>query len=64
MEDRYTVEMSLFIWAKDDEEAKRIALEIQQRQRDKFDNRCHITKLSETPFGRIRDREVKIEGNY
>ena len=56
--------MSLFIWAKDDEEAKRIALEIQQRQREKFDNRCHVTKLAETPFGRIRDREVKIEGNY
>jgi len=64
MEDRYTVEMSLFIWAKDDKEAVKIAQEIQQRQRDKFDNRCHINRLAEAPFGRIREREIQIEGSY
>ena len=64
MEDRYTVEMSLFIWAKDDKEAVKIAQEIQQRQRDKFDNRCNINRLAEAPFGRIQEREIQIESSY
>jgi|TARA_R100000030_G_C3241822_1_gene120799 hypothetical protein len=62
--DRYTVDLQLYIWADSDKEAVKIAQEIQQRQRDKFDNRCNINRLAEAPFGRVQEREIQIESSY
>ena len=62
--DRYTVDLQLYIWADNDKEAIKIAQEIQQRQRDKFDNRCNINRLAEAPFGRVQEREIQIESSY
>ena len=62
--DRYTVDLQLYIWADSDKEAIKIAQEIQQRQRDKFDNRCNINRLAEAPFGRAQEREIQIESSY
>ena len=62
--DRYTVDLQLYIWADSDKEAIKIAQEIQQRQRDKFDNRCNINRLAEAPFGRVQEREIQIESSY
>ena len=62
--DRYTVDLQLFIWAESDKEAVKLAQKIQQRQRDKFDNRCNINRLAEAPFGRIQEREINIESSY
>ncbi len=62
--DRYTVDLQLFIWAESDKEAVKLAQKIQQQQRDKFDNRCHINRLAETPFGRMLEREINIESSY
>ena len=62
--DRYTVDLQLYIWANSDKEAVELARKIQQRQQDKFDNRCHINRLAETPFGRLLEREIHIESSY
>ena len=62
--DRYTIDLQLYIWADSDKEAVELARKIQQRQRDKFDNRCNINRLAEAPFGRIQEREIKIESSY
>lgn len=62
--DRYTIDLQLFIWAESDKEAVKLAQKIQQRQRDKFDNRCNINRLAEAPFGRILEREINIESSY
>tara|TARA_R100001460_G_scaffold11086_1_gene25971 strand:- start:330 stop:521 length:192 start_codon:yes stop_codon:yes gene_type:complete len=62
--DRYTIDLQLYIWADSDKEAVELARKIQQRQRDKFDNRCNINRLAEAPFGRILEREINIESSY
>lgn len=62
--DRYTIDLQLYIWADSDKEAIELARKIQQRQRDKFDNRCNINRLAESPFGRIQEREINIESSY
>ena len=60
MEDRYTATISLHIWAKNDEEAKEIAEKIVKEQRDRFDNRCTLNGLAETPFGRLTSRPIEV----
>ena len=62
--DRYTIDLQLYIWADSDKEAVELARKIQQRQREKFDNRCNINRLAEAPFGRILEREINIESSY
>jgi len=62
--DRYTIDLQLYIWADSDKEAVKLAQKIQQRQREKFDNRCNINRLAEAPFGRILEREINIESSY
>lgn len=58
-ENRYRVELSLNIWCDNDEEAKAIAEKICEEQRKRFDNRCQVNKLMESPFGSILEWEVK-----
>lgn len=55
---RYTLKVEMFVWAEDDEQAKEIANKITQKQRKKFDNRCYINKLAESPFGRLTERLI------
>tara|TARA_R100000655_G_scaffold6355_1_gene18342 strand:+ start:42 stop:221 length:180 start_codon:yes stop_codon:yes gene_type:complete len=58
MTDRYRVELSLNIWCDSDDKAKKIAEDICNDQKKKFDNRCQIIKLCDSPFGRIKEREI------
>jgi hypothetical protein len=58
MTDRYRVELSLNIWCDSDNKAKKIAEDICNDQKKRFDNRCQIIKLYDSPFGRIKEREI------
>ena len=58
MTDRYRVELSLNIWCDSDEKAKKIAEDICNDQKKKFDNRCQIINLYDSPFGRIKERKI------
>ena len=57
--DRYRVELSLNIWCEDDLKAKKIAQDICDNQNKRFDNRCQIINLFDSPFGRLRERKIK-----
>ena len=58
MKDRYRVELSLNIWCDSDVKAKEIAEDICNEQKKRFDNRCQIINLYESPFGRYRERKI------
>tara|TARA_R100001163_G_C4990050_1_gene142952 strand:+ start:72 stop:251 length:180 start_codon:yes stop_codon:yes gene_type:complete len=58
MTDRYRLELSLNIWCDSDNKAKKIAEDICNDQKKRFDNRCQIIKLYDSPFGRIKEREI------
>jgi|TARA_R100001163_G_C4940146_1_gene112346 hypothetical protein len=57
--DRYRVELSLNIWCEDDLKAKKIAQDICDNQNKRFDNRCQVINLFDSPFGRLRERKIK-----
>ena len=57
--DRYRVELSLNIWREDDLKAKKIAQDICDNQNKRFDNRCQVINLFDSPFGRLRERKIK-----
>lgn len=56
---RYIVEVSYFVWADSDEEAKETAERKCRVEQMKHDNRCSIEKISENEFGSYHKREVK-----
>jgi|TARA_B100001094_G_scaffold251932_1_gene249868 hypothetical protein len=56
--ERYRVEFSLNIWCENDEEAKAIAEKICDEQKKRFDNRCQVVSLQESPFGSFLERTV------
>ena len=58
MKDIYTVELSLNIWCYSDTEAVKIAEDICNQQKQKFDNRCQIIKVCSSPFGRIEGEDI------
>ena len=58
MKDRYRVELSLNIWCDSDREAVKIAQNICDEQKQKFDNRCEIIKVCSSPFGRIEGEDI------
>jgi len=58
MKDRYRVELSLNIWCDSDEKAKEIAENICDEQRKRFDNRCEILKIYDSPFGRVEGKDI------
>lgn len=57
--DRYRVELSLNIWCENDLKAKKIAQDICDNQNKRFDNRCQVINLFDSPFGRLRERKIK-----
>ena len=59
-ENRYRVELSLNIWCESDEDAKRISNEICEEQKKRFDNRCQIVSLQESPFGSLNERQLDL----
>ena len=59
-ENRYRVELSLNIWCESDEDAKRISNEICEEQKTRFDNRCPIVSLQESPFGSLNERQLDL----
>ena len=60
MKDRYRVELSLNIWCDSDDEARQVAEDICNEQRERFDNRCQIIKICDSPFGRIKERDIRL----
>jgi len=58
-ENRYRVELSLNIWCENDEEAKAIVEKICDEQKKRFDNRCQVMRLLDSPFGSVMEWEVK-----
>ena len=60
MENRYRVELSLNIWCDSDDDARRIANEICDEQKKRFDNRCMIVSLQESPFGSFKERQLEL----
>ena len=60
MENRYRVELSLNIWCDDDESALQIAKNICDEQKRRFDNRCQIISLQESPFGSLQERQLEL----
>ena len=58
MKDRYRVELSLNICCDSDTEAVKIAEDICNQQKQKFDNRCQIIKVCSSPFGRIEGEDI------
>ncbi len=59
-DNRYRVELSLNIWCESDEDAKRISNEICEEQKKRFDNRCQIVSLQESPFGSFNERQLDL----
>ena len=60
MENRYRVELSLNIWCDSDDDARRIAKEICDEQKRRFDNRCMVVSLQESPFGSFKERQLEL----
>ena len=58
--DRYRVELSLNIWCDSDDKAKEIAEDICNEQNKRFDNRCQVINLYESPFARFKERLIKF----
>ena len=56
--DRYRVELSLNVWSDTDKGAVKVAQDISDRQKQKFDNRCQIIKVCSSPFGRIEGEDI------
>ena len=56
--DRYRVELSLNIWCDSDTEAVKIAEDICNQQKQKFDKRCQIIKVCSSPYGRIEGEDI------
>ncbi len=61
MEERFRVELSLNIWVENDEQARMVAQNICAEQQKRFDNRCQVMRIFESPFGSLREREVQLE---
>ena len=59
-DNRYRVELSLNIWCDDDDQAKEIAEKICDEQKKRFDNRCQIISLQESPFGSFNERQLDL----
>ena len=58
MKDRYRVELSLNIWSDTDKGAVKVARDICDKQKEKFDNRCNIMKVCSSPFGRVEGEDI------
>ena len=58
--ERYRVELSLNIWCDSDDDARRIANEICDEQKKRFDNRCMVVSLQESPFGSLQERQLEL----
>ena len=56
--DRYRVELTLNVWSDTDKGAVKIAQDICDKQKEKFDNRCEIIKVCSSPFGRIEGEDI------
>ena len=56
--DRYRVELSLNVWSDTDKGAVKVAQDICDKQKEKFDNRCNIMKVCSSPFGRVEGEDI------
>ena len=56
--ERYRVELTLNVWSDTDKGAVKIAQDICDKQKEKFDNRCEIIKVCSSPFGRIEGEDI------
>ena len=56
--ERYRVELSLNVWSDTDKGAVKVAQDICDKQKEKFDNRCEIIKVCSSPFGRVEGEDI------
>tara|TARA_R100001591_G_scaffold24252_1_gene34108 strand:- start:246 stop:467 length:222 start_codon:yes stop_codon:yes gene_type:complete len=56
--DRYRVELTLNVWSDTDKGAVKVAQDICDEQKEKFDNRCEIIKVCRSPFGRPDGKDI------
>ena len=56
--DRYRVELTLNVWSDTDKGAVKVAQDICDKQKEKFDNRCEIIKVCSSPFGRVEGEDI------
>ena len=49
--ERYLITTESYIYADSEKKAKSLAGYIQDKQKMKYDNQCHVTKLQYAPFG-------------
>ena len=56
--ERYRVELTLNVWSDTDRGAVKVAQDICDKQKEKFDNRCEIIKVCSSPFGRVEGEDI------
>lgn len=59
-ESRYIVEVDMYVFAEDDEDAKRQAQDIAKRLREFDDNMAAVKGVKQMDFGAINYREVQL----
>ena len=58
MNKRYTLTVDMYIYANDDEDAKRKATKFAEHQRYLYDNQCNVLELHRTPFASMVAEKV------
>ena len=60
MEKRYTAIISVYVYAQNDEDAKKEAQKIVDKMGDIEDNYAGVESLQETPFAKMTSRKVEL----
>lgn len=60
-EKRYALDLDMYVYAKDDEEAKQFSENIAQMLRNELDNQAKVKALHETPFASTTSRKIEIK---
>lgn len=60
---RYALNIDFYIYAENDDDARKLSEKICSEQRTKFDNHCRAIQLHKTPFASLDIEQVKLD-NY
>ena len=59
-EKRYVVVMDMYVYAADDQAAKKEAERLAKELDSKYDNRAQVTELGEQPFASMSFRKIDL----
>ena len=62
-QERFVAEIDFYVWANDDDDAKKQANKIVQTLDAKFDNRAKLNGLYSQPFGTLGNRVIPLDEN-